>query len=178
MKELVKYNEFLNEQLFGRIRRRREEEHQEELQFEEERIRRLAEEEERRYLNGVTKAREEKPMLDKYIDIITNHPDRIKKTKFRDREHQGYGTYLYYGILFDDGTTVVSSYYKGYGMTGEMQQRYLRINDVDMSDTKEKKMNKEVDPFGEESWEENEKTSWEVLHDLVIDYVRKNEIIF
>jgi len=179
MRELVKYNEFLNEQLFGRKRRR------EEQRQEEERIRRDAQiqarraEADRKYREDLEKARRERPQIEKFIDILENHRDLIKKTKYQEGKNEWGIKFYNYGLLTNDEDVIVVKYHIGY-YRGEALGTFpeLKINGEIMSNVKEKKANQEIDPLGEESWEENEITPYEKLCELVKKYVLKNEIVF
>jgi hypothetical protein len=84
MRDLIKYNEFLNEQIFGKRSRaepffypakRKYIKNKEEIErnrFEQERQQKIDNE----YNIGIEKSREQRPLLKKCIDILKNHPEK------------------------------------------------------------------------------------------------------
>jgi hypothetical protein len=120
------------------------------------------------YINGLEASRNQLPLINRCIDIIEKDPDSIVRTKY---EESDYGSGIY-GILLKNKTVIVTR------IDGSDRVSYLKINKVLMSSTKEKKINKDVDVYGEENWEDDNITPYEKLSRLVKDYVEQNEIIF
>lgn len=120
------------------------------------------------YIEGLEKARRQEQTIRRYIDIVQNDPVRILKTKYQPRDENNLACY---GIQIDDGAIIISKYYNN-------KSYNLRINGENMSPTKEKKNKKDVDVYGEENWEDDERSPYEILSELVKDHVSKNEIIF
>lgn len=133
-----------------------------------ERERRNREESDRYYRQGIELRNRQTPIVLRYIDIMENHPDEILKVKYTENEYNSV-----YGILLKDKTKIISAFSK--------RSNYFistKINDEYLSNTKERKANKEAYPLGEEDWNDNDITPSEILGKLVKDYVTENEIIF
>ena len=115
------------------------------------------------------KAKNQAPTLEKYINIIQNEPEKIRKTKKEIRKNEKNVIFTYYGILFRDKTLIIVIT-KGDKITN------IKINNVSMSKAKEKK-EKACDVFDEEIWEED-KSPYETLGELIRDYINEGEIVF
>lgn len=111
-----------------------------------------------------------KPLIIKYIDILENHQDKILKTAHAKDNH-------YYGIILRDDNKNIKIIARS---PQDMTKCYdLNINNTKIPFYKENiKLNLEMDPLGEEDWNEDERTLTQILGDLVVDYVKDNEIIF
>jgi len=133
----------------------------------EEQERRLKREKE---LEQLEKAKNQAPILNKYINIIENDPDKIRKTKKENRKNNNNGNvYTYYGILFRDKTLIVV-------VTRGDKITDIKVNNESMSKAKEKKI-RAYDVYDEEVWEED-KSPYEILGELIRDYINEGEIIF
>lgn len=102
-------------------------------------------------------------------DILKNRHDLISKFGYKKNDKS---VYIQYGILLKNGDQLITYYRNG------IKFHKLMINDIFMENIKPEMYNREVDPLGEETWNDNEKSNVEILGDLIRDYVRKNEIIF
>lgn len=151
------YNKFA---YFREINRRERELREEEYQREVER-KRLREQEKQRAIEN-----EYKPLINRVIDTLKNHPERIKKCLYIRKESV-------YGVLLNDGISIVAE------ANRKDECKELYINKTKIPFFKDKiTIRNENDPFAEEDWQENQKSIAEELGDMVIDYVKNNEVIW
>jgi len=141
---------------------------EEKLRRKREEAARIREEERQNQIRiNTERAKAQIPLIEKYLDIVKNHPEEILKSKYEYDREDDYATY---GILLRDKSQLIANTYN-------RKLSKLRINGQYMSSYIEPKLNLDEDPFGEENWDSS-KSKFEILGELIIDYVKENEIIF
>ncbi len=107
-----------------------------------------------------------KPLVDETTDIIKNHPEKIKKTRYDGKEHIA-------GVLLDNGTTVVVHFNYNFSVASVFINRifvpFYKVNNNIRNDN---------DPLGEDDWNEDEISPTKILGDLVMDHIKHNEVIW
>lgn len=144
-----------------------------EARIEREEARRIEREElnQRLKIEKIQKAENEAGKIAEYIEILRNKKEFIFKTGYKKNENN-----IKYGILLKNGDQLITVYSKNreyeYVFTNVM------INDKIMENIKPNMNNSVIDPLGEDNWNEEQKSNVEILGDLIMNIVRKEEIIF
>jgi hypothetical protein len=113
------------------------------------------------------KFQNQKPMIEKYIEMMKNSDETVLKSAFRRQD-----AYMTYAIMLNDKTKIFAKF----KFDNRNASYSLSVNKNKISLYKEPVKN-ESDPYGEENWNENVKPPAEILADTIREYVEENELI-
>lgn len=118
---------------------------------------------------------EQKPLVEKYLDILKNHKEQVLMIAYKDKSDKE--SMEYFGLKLKDKSVLVSCVFNDKYVLDDSRYNILKINNEKIYQWKET-IYSESDPYGEENYDNDTKNEVDELWLLIIEIVKDSREYF